>query len=110
MSGPSFTGPAIFAGVGQGVKDGIALALQYKHLQAQDNYYKHRFVVQGVNDFYQRGGHLNALNDGQKDAGHTALPEMDFDPAAVEAANPTAAPVAEPTPAVASQGVMRLGE
>lgn len=107
MSGPNFTGPAVFAGVGKGIQEGIDLALKYKHFQneeartkAMDAYYKHRFAVQGVNDFYSRGGHLKPIDDGE-DAGPTSWqpkPEMDFDPELVERQSPTQ-----------NQGAMALG-
>lgn len=96
MSGPNFTGPAIFAGVGKGVQEGIELALKYKHFQneeartkAMDAYYKHRFAVQGTNDFYSRGGAHGPIDYGSEASGAPATPEMDFDPELVERQNPT---------------------
>jgi hypothetical protein len=117
MSGPSFTGRAIFAGVGQGVEKAVDNVLKLKQMQMMDSYHKYRLARGGVDDFWARGGHQKPIEYGVPEEANPAgnlgapgedgslKPGMDFDPVAVEAANPTfkvgptAAPAAPAVPA-----------
>lgn len=60
---PNFTGPAIFAGIGQGVEKGAENYLKLRHMQMMEKLAMYRGLHGAVNDWWKSGGYEHPLPD-----------------------------------------------